>query len=100
MQLAAKLIISAAVVQSGAVATASPCSPVELIWARGTIEPQASFGPFVGDGFVAALRKAIPEMTYYNVVYPASMGGQSPATGVADTIKHITQQSMQCPNQK
>jgi cutinase len=39
-------------------------------------------------------------MTYYNVVYPPSMGAQSPATGVADTIKHMTQQSAACPNQK
>jgi cutinase len=100
MQFTANLLAAAAAISTAAAAPASPCSPVELVWARGSIEPQASFGPFVGDGFIAALRKAVPEMTYYNVVYPASMGAQSPATGVADTIKHITQQSAQCPKQK
>ena len=100
MRHAMKLLAAASAIALAAAAPASPCSPVELVWARGSIEPQASSDPFVGDGFVAALRKAMPEMTYYNVVYPASMGAQSPATGVADTIKHITQQSAQCPNQK
>ena len=100
MPFASKLLAAAAAIGSVSAAPAAPCSPVELVWARGSIEPQSSFGPFVGDGFIAALRKAIPEMTYYNVVYPASMGAQSPATGVADTIKHITQQASQCPNQK
>jgi cutinase len=100
MRYNTELLAMASAIACAAAAPASPCSPVELVWARGSIEPQASFGPFVGDGFIAALRKAIPEMTYYNVVYPASMGAQSPATGVADTIKHITQQASQCPNQK
>jgi cutinase len=81
-------------------ASTDKCTPLELLWARGTIEPQSSYGPLVGDSFISQLKRAIPEMSFYNVVYPAGMGSSSPDQGVSDTLKRLQSQAVKCPNQK
>jgi cutinase len=94
------LVYAAPQGRGGRGGSSSGCSPLELIWARGTTESQSNFGMFVGDAYVSQLRRAVPGMTYYNVVYPASFGSSSPEVGVADTIRRLNAQAANCPNQQ
>jgi cutinase len=84
----------------GSMRDINTCSPLELVWARGTVESQSSFGVFVGDSYTSQLHKAIPEMTFYNVVYPASGSSTSPDEGVKDTLRHLNARMQKCALQK
>ena len=97
------LAASAAVFAGGAVATAGPaaaaCTDVEVIFARGTGEPQ---GPSVLQrGTVSALKGAVGGRSVqdYSVVYPAG-ADQNAAPGAADLVKRLTAQAAACPGTK
>jgi Cutinase len=74
------------------------CSPVEMIFARGTMEGQG-FG-MVGQPLVAATRNLIPAFTAVALKYPASWGDASPAAGVKAVVEYFDTKPKQCPQQK
>ncbi|KAF2420536.1 alpha/beta-hydrolase [Tothia fuscella] len=81
--------------------TAAACSPLELIIARGTTETlNPAYGLVVGDPLFEAVHKLIPSATGYSVNYPASFETTSRDLGRDDVVKHLTEQSKACPEQK
>ncbi len=82
------------------VASAAPCSDVEVVFARGTTEP---VGPgFVGQGFTDALRSQLGDRSVglYAVNYPAVNDWPTAMIGVNDAAAHIRQIAAQCPDTK
>ncbi|GAA4330967.1 cutinase family protein [Streptomyces venetus] len=82
-------------------ATAAACSDVELVSARGTLEP-GTLGFIVGDPVYSALQKKAPgkSVSSYKVNYPADLSPTSAAQGNADLVNHVRSQAAACPNQK
>ncbi|KAJ3300274.1 hypothetical protein HK104_002473 [Borealophlyctis nickersoniae] len=75
-----------------------PCSPLELISARGTYEPQS--GSLGMAPVISRLQRRFPRSTLYNVQYPATNDyAVSSAKGAADLQRHLLAQSDKCPDQ-
>ena len=95
-------LLPAAVAATGLVfgptfpASADPCPQVEVVFARGRIEPP---GPGrVGEAFVDALRSKTPRTVgYYAVNYPADT---EIVIGANDMSRHIQYMAANCPNTK
>jgi cutinase len=82
------------------IASAAPCSDVEVIFARGTFEP-----PGVGDtgqAFVDALRAKLGDKSVdvYPVNYPASLDFSTAAAGVIDASNRVRDVAATCPKTK
>lgn len=76
-----------------AVSAAAPCPDVEVVFARGRIEPPGTGR--VGEAFVSALRaKSDKTVGFYAVNYPADT---EVAQGANDMSRHIQQMAAQCP---
>lgn len=73
------------------------CPTTEVLFARGTFEPQGDgwiIGPFLHKDAAATLA----ESSFYNVVYPASPDfNTSTPVGTADMMRRITEQAKACP---
>ena len=80
------------------VASADPCSDVELIFARGTSEP-VGIGR-VGQAVADQLQGQIGGRTLstYAVNYPATYDFLAAADGAADATNRISALAQQCPN--
>ncbi|KAI9659349.1 MAG: condensin complex subunit Cut3 [Bathelium mastoideum] len=80
---------------------AEPCSPLELVIARGTDEPfDPRFGVIVGDPLFNATSFLIPAVTGYAVNYPANLDCDSRSLGSTDILNHLATQTSTCPSQK
>lgn len=89
------LMATAAIAVSPALpASAAPCSQVEVVFARGRIEPP---GPgLVGEAFVDSLRsKTAQTVGYYAVNYPADT---EIVLGANDMSRHIQYMAANCPS--
>jgi cutinase len=76
-----------------------PCSPVEVISARGSLEPAT--GSRVIGRAVDAVLAAVPGSTRYEVRYPATADFQtSPQKGANDLLGHLVAQAARCPDQR
>ncbi|MEV0638323.1 cutinase family protein [Streptomyces sp. NPDC050619] len=86
---------------SSPTATAAPCTDIEVVSARGTLEP-GTLGFIVGDPVYSALRQKITGKTLssYRVDYPANLSLTSAAQGNRDLVNHVTSQAASCPNQR
>src|SRR6201997_3543922 len=83
------------------VASAGPCSDVEVVFARGTNEPPGVGG--VGQAFVDSLRSKVPgrSVGVYAVNYPATDDFvRSSLAGAGDATTHIQSMVANCPNTK
>ncbi|MGH3636838.1 MAG: cutinase family protein [Mycobacterium sp.] len=80
-------------------ANAAPCPNVEVVFARGTMEP-----PGVGEtgqGFVDALNARLgTPVGVYPVNYPASLDFPTAVDGVIDEGNHVASMAANCPNTK
>lgn len=74
------------------------CPDVEVVFARGTFEPQGVGA--TGQAFVDALRARLPERSVdvYAVNYPASLDFATAATGVVDASNRVTSMAANCPD--
>lgn len=74
------------------------CPDVEVVFARGTFEPQGVGA--TGQAFVDALRARLPERSVdvYAVNYPASLDFATAATGVIDASNRVTSMAANCPD--
>ncbi|KAF2674924.1 alpha/beta-hydrolase [Microthyrium microscopicum] len=79
--------------------TARPCSPLEMVIARGTMESKP-YGFLAASAIFTETKKLIPEVTGYSVDYPAAWGEESPKLGVADIKRYFRTQPKACPKQK
>ena len=89
-------------------AAAAPCADVEVVFARGTIEPAPPVG-LTGLSFDAALRSRLPgkSVNVYGVNYPASdqfnnrlLFAQTVANGVRDAQNRVRYVAARCPRTK
>lgn len=103
--VATALSASALLVTPGTSASAEPCPDIEIVYARGTAEPDG-VGQ-VGDSFVAALRARLPakSVAVYPVNYPANnlFGDRTEFTasvidGIRDAVARVQATSVNCPN--
>jgi cutinase len=75
-------------------AGAAPCPDVEVVFARGRVEPPGTGK--VGDAFVQALRgKTTKRVGFYAVDYPADT---EVIVGANDMSRHIQSMAANCPN--
>jgi cutinase len=74
------------------------CPDVEVVFARGTAEPEG-IGR-VGQAFVSELSSMRPDrtITSYAVNYPASYDFLTTAAGATDATAHIATMALQCPS--
>jgi hypothetical protein len=79
-------------------AGAAGCSPLEIVYARATTEPQGL--GMVGAPLLSATRRLIPGVTAYAVRYPATFGAKSPEDGVRDILAYFERKPKACPDQK
>ncbi len=87
---AATLVIPVGVPAAGA----APCSPVEVVFARGRIEPPGTGQ--IGQAFINALRaKTDKNVSYYAVNYPADT---EVIQGANDMSRHIQATAANCPD--
>ena|ERR1700712_1442520 len=77
---------------------AGSCSPVEIVYARATMEAQGL--GMVGGPLLNAAKRLVPGITAYAVRYPASGGDASPKAGVKDILAYFERQPKACPQQK
>jgi cutinase len=81
-------------------ATAVSCPDIEVVFARGTAEPEG-IGR-VGQSFTDALTAQVGGRTVgsYAVNYPASYDFLTTADGAADATNHISSMVLSCPSTK
>jgi cutinase-like protein len=81
-------------------ASAAPCPDIEVVFARGTMEPPG-IGE-TGQGFVDALSSRVGgrSVGVYPVNYPASLDFPTAVDGVIDEGHHVTSMAANCPNTK
>ncbi|PXX58351.1 cutinase [Nocardia tenerifensis] len=86
---------------AGPSASASPCTAVEVVVARGTHEP-GYLGAAVGDPLYGALLQALPmSVGAYRVDYPADLlDPASLSRGTQDMTAHVEWQAAACPGQR
>jgi cutinase len=79
-------------------AQADPCPDVEVVFARGTMEPPGD--GVVGQSFADSLtaRAGSRSVEVYPVNYPASLDFATAADGVIDASNRVTDISVRCPN--
>jgi cutinase len=94
------LICAAAVAITGPApsAVAEPCPDVELVFARGTSEPNGVGR--VGQALADALQPQLGSrsLSTYGVTYPATYDFLTTAEGVADATAHIAAMAQHCPS--
>jgi cutinase len=82
----------------GAIGGGGACTPVEVISARGTTEPQT--GSMIMGGLSRGIASRVGG-NVYEVQYPSSAEYlSSPQIGVTDTLNRIKARAAACPNQK
>ncbi|WP_375487315.1 cutinase family protein [uncultured Mycobacterium sp.] len=81
-------------------ASAAPCPDLQVVFARGTMEPPG-IGQ-TGQAFVDALSSRVggKPIDVYAVDYPASLDFPTAADGVIDAGNHLTSMAHNCPNTK
>jgi cutinase len=81
-------------------ANAAPCPDVEVVFARGTMEPPG-VGQ-TGQAFVDALTPRLggKSLGVYPVNYPASLDFPTAVDGVIDEGNHLASMATNCPNTK
>ncbi|MFI6038551.1 cutinase family protein [Streptomyces sp. NPDC051315] len=86
---------------SAPTASAAPCTDIEVVAARGTLEP-GTLGFIVGDPVYSALQRKLTgkSLSSYKVNYPADLSLTSAAQGNADLVNHVRSQAAACPNQR
>ncbi|UXA19209.1 cutinase family protein [Mycobacterium sp. SMC-4] len=87
---------AATLANPGAAAAADDCPDVEVIFARGTLEPPGIGA--TGQGFVDALRARLPDqsLNVHAVNYPASLDFPRAASGVADVLSRVHATTERC----
>ena len=75
---------------------AQACSKFEVISARGTNEPQSN--PRTSSQFISSIQSSIPNVSSYEVKYPATFGSITTGPGVAaaDIIRRMNE----CPDSR
>ncbi len=78
-------------------ASAAPCPDVEVLFARGTFEPDGVGG--TGQAFVDALRAKVggKSVDVYPVNYPASLDFSTGAQGIIDATNKIRDTAASAP---
>lgn len=89
-------------VAAAPVASAAPCSDIDVPVARGTGEP-GTLGLIVGDPVFSAVQNRLRprSVSGYRVDYPADLG--EPASvqrGNTDLVNHVRSQAAACPSQR
>ncbi|MGA9873769.1 MAG: cutinase family protein [Rhodococcus sp. (in: high G+C Gram-positive bacteria)] len=91
-------VVASAALFPAAVATAAPCSDIDISFARGT-------GEFPGVGitggpFASSLASQLPgrSVSTYAVNYAASFGQTSAGPGSRDLVAHVTSVAAACPD--
>ncbi|MEV6628353.1 cutinase family protein [Amycolatopsis sp. NPDC051106] len=89
-------------VATAPVASAAPCTDIDVPVARGTFEP-GTLGFVVGDPVYQAVRNSLRprSLSSYPVDYPADLG--EPASvqkGNTDLVNHVKAQAAACPQQR
>ncbi|GLY40231.1 cutinase [Amycolatopsis sp. NBRC 101858] len=89
-------------VATAPVASAAPCTDIDVPIARGTFEP-GTYGLIVGDPVYQALQNSLRprSLSGYPVNYPADLG--EPASvqkGNTDLVNHVKAQAAACPQQR
>jgi cutinase len=80
-------------------ASAGPCADGEVVFARGSGEPDGLGG--VGQAFVDAIRSHVASLEVYPVDYPASHDYRNSAlAGVDDATAHVESVVATCPQTK
>jgi cutinase len=80
-------------------ASVKPCSPLEVIAARSSLEAQGR--SVVIDPITARLRRDVPAVSAYPVRYPASADfATSVPAGAGDLVDHLVAQAAACPDQR
>jgi cutinase len=81
-------------------ASGASCPDIEVVFARGTMEPPGVGG--TGQAFVDSMnsRVAGKSVGVYPVNYPASLDFPTAADGVIDAGNHIQSMATNCPNTK
>ncbi len=81
-------------------ANALPCPDIEVVFARGTGEPEGVGR--VGQAFTDALSSQVGgrTVTSYAVNYPASYDFLTTADGATDATNHVSSMAQQCPSTK
>lgn len=96
---AASLVGVTGTLLASAPASAATCSDVDLVFARGTGEPQGA--SVLQGGTLNALKSGLSgkSVSQYSVVYPAGVD-QNARPGAEDMVKHVTSVAASCPNTK
>jgi cutinase-like protein len=81
-------------------ASGAPCPDVEVVFARGTMEPPGVGG--TGQAFVDSLSSRVggKSVGVYPVNYPASLDFPTAVDGVIDAGNHVQSMAANCPNTK
>lgn len=90
-----------AAMSPGSSAWAHNCATLEVVIARGTVEP-GYLGSAIGDPLYAVLRARLPvDTTAHRVEYPADLlVPSSVADGTRAMTAHVTARAAACPNQR
>jgi cutinase len=99
--LAASAMALAGTAVLAPVASAAPCTDIDVPVARGTFEP-GSLGFIVGDPVFSALQRSIrsKSLSSYAVDYPANLDLMSATKGNLNLVDHVKNQAAACPNQR
>uniref|UniRef100_A0AAU2ABE8 Cutinase family protein n=1 Tax=Streptomyces sp. NBC_00093 TaxID=2975649 RepID=A0AAU2ABE8_9ACTN len=86
---------------ASAAVTASACTDIDVVAARGTFEP-GTLGAIVGDPVYSALQRKLTgkSLSSYKVDYPADLSLTSAAQGNSDLVDHVRSQAASCPSQR
>jgi cutinase len=81
-------------------AAADPCPDVQVVFARGTFEPDGVGA--IGQAFVDSVRAELPDKSVdvYAVNYPASLDFARAADGVLDASNKVQDVAAKCPKTK
>lgn len=96
------LAVAGLTVATESVASAAPCTDIDVAVARGTGEP-GTLGLIVGDPVFQAVQSRLQprSVSGYRVDYPADLG--EPASvqrGNTDLVNHVRSQAAACPQQR
>lgn len=89
--------VPATLAGTAGIAQAEPCPDVQVVFARGTMEPPGLGA--TGQAFVDALRARVPAVVdAYPVNYPASLNFSTAADGVIDAVNKVRVTADTCPD--
>ncbi|RSM49092.1 cutinase family protein [Amycolatopsis balhimycina DSM 5908] len=96
------IAVAGLTVAAAPVASAAPCTDIDVPVARGTFEP-GTLGLIVGDPVYQAIQNRLQprSLSGYRVDYPADLG--EPASvqkGNTDLVNHLRSQAASCPQQR